>query len=93
MLGADDGIDGDFIERIEQLGKPSLGRRSSLTGFPKPEVFLDIIGMGQAEGRPVGDQRTEAMPGFDIELIFEEMVELLVELDESMIFRLHSGFC
>ena len=26
-------------------------------------------------------------------MIFEKLVELLVELDERLIFKLHSGFC
>ena len=48
--------------------------------------------MWKPDSGAVGYQQTETVPGFRIKAIFKESVESLVELDEGVIFKFHSGF-
>ena len=49
--------------------------------------------MWKSDSGTVGYQQTESAPGFRFESVFKESVESLVELDERLIFKFHSGFC
>ena len=65
----------------------------ALADFPASKVSFYVIGMGQAYCGAVNGKQTEAVPRFRIKMIFEKLIQLMIEFDESVIFELHPRFC
>jgi len=66
----DDGIDGDFIENIEELRYPGHSRRQPLPPMPHTEMFGDRFDLWQTRHGTVNGQQSKAVPGKRIEIFF-----------------------
>jgi hypothetical protein len=92
-FGANDGIDGDFVERVEQLRQARHRRRWPLAHFPGTEVLFDILCMRKTDSGTVYGHEPKSVPCFHGETIFKESNEASVKFDESLIFEFHAGLC
>lgn len=94
ITGVEKGVDNDLVEHVEVRQDAGRGHRRMLVDVPA-ELLAQLIGVRQAEPRPVGSPQTERTPAPRLKTVIKQLGALPQQIPEKRVVdfvaRLYQG--